>query len=69
MVAFILSVSMCVAAGGIDAARLNSKSENTLREDWLVKVYRSDNGISVESKEVEVPLPLLNKALQWLESK
>jgi len=69
VVAFVLAVSMCFAAGGIDAARLSSQSDKVLRDDSLVKVSRKGSELIVETKAVSLPLPLLSKAMQWLSTK
>jgi len=69
VLAFVLAVSMCFAAGGIETARLSSQSNNILRNDGLVKVYRQGGKIVAEPKPVSIPLPLWNNALQWLNTK
>lgn len=69
VVAFVLAVSMCFAAGGIDAARLSIQSDNVLRDDSLVKVYRKGGEFIAEPKAVGVSLSLWDKAMQWLAAK
>jgi hypothetical protein len=69
VVAFVLAVAMCFAAGGIDTARISAQSDKALRDDWLVKVYKKGGELVAEPRAVSLPFPLLNKALQWLGTK
>lgn len=69
VVAFVFAVSMCFAAGGIDAARLATQSDKVLRDDSLVKVYRKGSEFVVEPKAISFPLPLWNNAMQWFATK
>lgn len=64
--AFILAVSMCFAAGGIDAARLSIQSDKVLRDDSLVNVYRNGAELIVKPKPVSLLLPFWNHAMQWI---
>jgi hypothetical protein len=69
VLAFVLAVSMCFAAGGIEAARFASRSDTALRDDGLVKVYRKDNQLIAEPKSISAPFPLWNKFMQLIDTK
>ena len=57
VVAFMLSVALSFAAGGIGLARDNAKSENTtLRDDLVVKIQRQGGNLVATSKPVNLPL-------------
>lgn len=64
--AFVVSVAMCFVAGGVEHARLSLKSETVLRDDRVVLVRREAQKIVTEPKDINLPIPFLQKAVSWI---
>ncbi|MCE1161293.1 MAG: hypothetical protein LWW74_08875 [Burkholderiales bacterium] len=56
IIMLIISVAFCFSAGGMDAARSQRLSNNTIRDDAVVKIYRIETQIKVEKKNWSVPV-------------
>ena len=67
--AFIIAVSFCFVAGGIDHARQSAKENINLRDDGLVHIERKGTMLVATPKPIDIPLPPLQRAIDWLHSK
>lgn len=64
--AFVVSVSLCFAAGGVEHARQSIKEATLLRDDAVVHVERVDGKLVATAKSVRLPFPPLQRAIEWL---
>lgn len=68
VVAFVAAVSLCFAAGGVEHARQSAKESIILRNDAAVHVERTGAKFVATAKALRLPIPPLQRALDWLRS-
>ena len=64
--AFVVSVSLCFAAGGVEHARQSAKEATLLRDDGVVRVERVGGNLVATAKPVQLSFPPLQRAIGWL---
>lgn len=69
LVAFVVAVSFCFIAGGVDHARQSMKEGIVLRDDAVVHVERKGATLVITPKSIDLPFPPLQRAVNWLRSK